>query len=100
MANDTDFIRSIRIVLTHLVKHVEPVDDALLSIGRAYEQGEWKKFSSEKKFSYVKKAQDYLSGDNAVTRHYEEYPHKYSRMRFATFQEHLAEYAQELRKEF
>jgi len=100
VSNETEFIRSLRVVLTHLVKHVEPVPEPFLSIGLAHERGEWKNFSAEKKYALVRQLQEEITGSDRVSKHYATYPHQYSVDRFTVLCEHLAQFAASLKESF
>ena len=96
METEVQFFRSLKIVVLNLIKHAEPVPAELLQPARAYDDGEWQGLPPSAKAKQIQRVQEFLGGDNPVSKHYSDYPHAFSRNCFKRMLEDLASYRDDL----
>lgn len=97
MNTEEEFFRSLRSVVVHMIKHVEPGYKLLMGPLKAYDDGDWDGFSRESRAQKIEELARQLEGDSRITQYFAAYPHKYSKERFAKFRTSLDAYRRELK---
>ncbi len=94
MISDQDFVNSLRAVVIHLIKHDRPLYQKILPIVEAYDDGRWRKMSDAEKLELVTNLD---SLKDSLEKYYQEYPHEWSKAKYAAFSENLETYHSDLK---
>ncbi len=90
------FGRTLQIMVANLIKNAEKVPAGTLDSAQAFETFMWHKFSPEEKKQRIQTIMKETSPDTSIGRHYENYPHPYSRRRYQDYLALLKHYSAEL----
>ncbi len=97
MTTEEEFFRSLRSVVVHLIKHVEPGYKLLMGPLKEYDDEAWDELPMETRARQIEELSRLLEGDSRITQYFAAYPHKYSKERFAKFRANLDAYLRELK---
>lgn len=99
MNTEEQFFLSLRAVVIHMIKHVEPIYQILTPVLTTYEKGEWDALPRATQIAKVEEVAHALDTNSEVTKYFANYPHQWSRDRFSRLQADLAHYLAELKNE-
>ena len=97
MSAEEQFFLSLRAVSIHMIKHVRPIYKALLPVLESHEEGRWKALPQDTRIAQLESIAHQLAQDSEITKYFADYPHKWSRERFAKLQTDLDAYLSELK---
>ena len=80
-----NFGRALLGLVTHLIKNARKVPDALLQGALAIEGNAWEKLADADKRARLAAIAAQTAAPSEVHRHFEAYPHKFSKQRYAEY---------------
>lgn len=84
----------LRVVATHFIKHCIALPEPVARITKTMEQDQWKQLSPSEKREHLQPLAEMMKDpDSELNRHFNEYPHHWSRNKYADFKNFIAEYA-------
>jgi len=92
MSTEEQFFLSLRAVVIHMIKHVEPLYDALIPVLQLHESGEWRSIPTDERKVKLEEMARHLEEDSVVTKYFASYPHQWARDRFARLKTDLEAY--------
>ncbi|MDR0993786.1 MAG: hypothetical protein LBN38_04375 [Verrucomicrobiota bacterium] len=82
---EASFGRTLRLLATHLIKNAEPVPSATLQGARAFEEFTWDKLGGGEQKELLGRIVAETGPGSSVERHFEHYPHPFSKNRYAEY---------------
>lgn len=80
----------------NLIKNAEPVPENVLKGALAFEKHKWHSMPLQEQIDLVRNIERETEAPSAIYRHYESYPHPFSRTLFSKFSAALKDYKQSL----
>lgn len=85
-------------LVTHLIKNARKVPEAVLKGALAFEDASWEKLGTAEKRARLAAIAEQTTAPSEVHRHYEAYPHKFSKKGYARYLDLLRLYQEALSK--
>lgn len=98
MKNDQEhqFGKSLLQLVAHLIKNAEKVPPVALDAALEFEAFTWEKLSKDDQCARMKEIQRETGADSRIEKHFEAYPHAFSKNRYAEYRSALREYTEAL----
>lgn len=93
MSTEHIFLKELRAVVFHLIKHDRKLYNHIVHIAKAQDEKVWTQLSPDQKVELVEEA---LTSLPALDAYYATYPHEYSRKRYEDFKSSLGIFYKEL----
>ncbi len=72
-------------VVAHLIKHAIPIPDPVIKAALAFEDSSWPGLDEDEKRERVRKIAEATESPSAIHRHFESYPHHFSRDQYTRY---------------
>lgn len=83
-------------VVTHLIKNARKIPAAVLNGALAFENGSWEKLAKAERIARLAAIAEQTLAPSEVHRHYEAYPHSFSKRGYARYLNFLKLYQESL----
>lgn len=89
LLSDDPFFSTAKRLALQLLKNAERVPPELLTVVQSFEKGEWQRLPDREKLGRLDRLRQAIDGQDSTTKHFQNYPHAWSRNLFASFNEQL-----------
>lgn len=93
---ENDFGFTLHLVVIHLIKNAHKIPEPVVEVARALESSTWAGFNAETKRKLLREVATHTEEPSPIHRHFESYPHAFSKNQYADYLGALKRYKESL----